>query len=75
MLLAARGFGRVSLWRFLQQMPQHMTRRVDYVARVKGSVHIQTRDGYQCAFRKYPLCKMRYVLLPEGGIVLMMRQW
>ena len=63
MLLAARGFGRVSLWRFLQQMPQHMTRRGYYVVRVKGSVHIQTGYGYRDALRKYPLRKMSYALL------------
>ena len=64
LLLAARGFGGVSLLRFLQQMPQHMGRRVDYVVRVKGSIHIQTGDGYRGALREYPLHKMRYVLLP-----------
>ena len=58
------GFGRGSLLRFLRQMPQHMGRRVDYVVRVKGSVHIQTGDGYRGALLKYPLRKIRYVLLP-----------
>ena len=40
-----------------------MERRGDYVVYVKGSVHIQTGDGYRGALRKYPLRKMRYVLL------------
>ena len=31
LLLADRGFGRASLLRFLQQMPQHTGRVVDYV--------------------------------------------
>ena len=59
-----------------------MTRRVDYVARVKGSVHIQTGDCYQGALRKYPLRKMRYVLLPgvrycsdDGAVVNLALCW
>ena len=63
MLLADRGFGRASLLRFLQQMPQHTGQTVDYVGQVKGNVHIQTTDGYCGLLRKYPLRKRRYVLL------------
>ncbi len=47
LLLADRGFGRASLLRWLQEMPHHTGRTVDYVARLKGNVHIQTADGYQ----------------------------
>ena len=64
LLLTNRGFGRASLLRFLQQMPRHAGRTVDYVVRVKDDVHIQTDDGYQGLLRKYPLRKKRYVLLP-----------
>ena len=52
------------LLRFLQQIPWHTSRTVDYVAQVKGDVHIQTADGYQGSLRKYPLRKRCYVLLP-----------
>ena len=55
MLLADRGFGRASLLRWLQEMPRHTGRTVDYVVRLKGNVHIQTADGYQGLLRKYPL--------------------
>ena len=36
-------------------MPRHTGRTVDYVAPLKGNVHIQTADGYQGLLRKYPL--------------------
>ena len=47
LLLADRGFGRASLLRWIQEMPRHTGRTVDYVVRLKGNVHIQTADGYQ----------------------------
>ena len=34
--LADRGFGRASLLRFVQQMPNHTGYNVDYVVRLKG---------------------------------------
>ena len=34
------------LLRWLQEMPRHTGRPVDYVVRLKGNVHIQTADGY-----------------------------
>ena len=64
LLLADRGFGRASLLRWLQEMPRHTGRTVDYVVRLKGNVHIQTADGYQGLLRKYPLPSGRYVFLP-----------
>ena len=38
---------------------------MDYVVRVKGSVHIQSVDGYRGALLEYPFRKVRYVLLPR----------
>ena len=64
LLLADRGFGRASLLRWLQEMPRHTGRMVDYVAPLKGNVHIQTADDYQGLLRKYPLSPNRYVFLP-----------
>ena len=64
LLLANRGFGRAGLLRFLQQMPRHTGRMVDYAVRVKGYVHIQIADGYQGLLRKYPVRRRSYVLLP-----------
>ena len=52
------------LLRWLQEMPRHTGRTVDYVAPLKGNVHIQTADGYQGLLRKYPLPSGRYVFLP-----------
>ena len=51
LLLADRGFGRASLLRRLPEMPRHTGRTVDYVAPLKGDVHIQTADGYQGLLR------------------------
>ena len=45
-------------------MPRHTGRPVDYVAPLKGNVHIQTADGYQGLLRKYPLPSGRYAFLP-----------
>ena len=45
-------------------MPRHTVRTVDYVAPLKGNVHIQTADGYQGLLRKYPLPSGRYAFLP-----------
>ena len=42
LLLADLGFGRASLLRWLQEMPRHAGRTMDYVVRLKGNVHIQT---------------------------------
>ena len=36
LLLADRGFGRASLLRWLQEMPRHAGRTVDYVARSRA---------------------------------------
>ena len=47
LLLADRGFGRASLLRWLPEMPRHTGRTVDYVAPLKGNVHIRTADGYR----------------------------
>ena len=43
------------LLRWLQEMPRHTGRPVDYVVRLKGNVRIQTADGYQGLLWKYPL--------------------
>ena len=67
-MLADRCFGRASLLRWLQEMPRHTGRTVDYVARLKGNVHIQTADGYQGLLRKYLLRPNRYVFLPRGSL-------
>ena len=64
LLLADRGFKRASLLRWLQEMPRHTGRTVDYAVRLKGNVHIQTGDGYQGLLRKYPPRPNRYVFLP-----------
>ena len=64
LLLVDRGFGRASLLRWLQEMPRHTGRMVDYVVRLKGNVRIQTPDGYQGLLRNYPLRPNRYVFLP-----------
>ena len=64
LLLADRGFGRASLLRWLPEMPRHTGRTVDYVAPLKGNVHIRTADGYSGLLRKYPLRPGRYVFLP-----------
>ena len=48
-------------------MPRHTGRTVDYVARLKGNVHIQTADGYQGLLRNYPLRPGRYAFLPGGS--------
>ena len=64
LLLADRCFGRASLLRWLQEMPRHTGRTVDYVAPLKGNVHIQTANGYQGLLRNYPLRPNRYVFLP-----------
>ena len=64
LLLADRGFGRASLLRWLPEMPRHTGRTMDYVAPLKGNVHIQTADGYRGLLRKYPLRPNRYVFLP-----------
>ncbi len=64
LLLADRGFGRASLLRWLPEMPRHTGRTVDYVAPLKGNVHIRTADGYRGLLRKYPLRPGRYVFLP-----------
>ena len=52
------------LLRWLQEMSRHTGRTVDYVAPLKGNVHIQTADGYQGLLRKYPLRTNRYAFLP-----------
>ena len=64
LLLADRGFGRASLLRWLPEMPRHTGRTMDYVAPLKGNVHIRTADGYRGLLRKYPLRPNRYVFLP-----------
>ena len=64
LLLADRGFGRASLLRWLPEMPRHTGRTVDYVAPLKGNVHIRTADGYRGLLQKYPLRPNRYVFLP-----------
>ena len=64
LLLADRGLGRASLLRWLPEMPRHTGRTVDYVAPLKGNVHIQTADGYQGLLRKYPPRPGRYAFLP-----------
>ena len=43
------------LLRWLQEMPRHTGRPVNYAVRLKGNVHIQTADGYQGLLWKYPL--------------------
>ena len=63
LLLADRGFGRASLLRWLQEMPHHTDRMVDYVAPLKGNVHIQTADGYHGLLRKYPPRPNSYAFL------------
>ena len=45
-------------------MPRHTGRKVDYVVRLRGNVHIQTAAGYQGLLRNYPLSPGRYVFLP-----------
>ena len=64
LLLVDRGFRRASLLRWLQEMPRHTGRMVDYVVRLKGNARIQTPDGYQGLLRNYPLRPNRYVFLP-----------
>ena len=64
LLLADRGFGRASLIRFLQQMPNHTGYPVDYVVRLKGDVVIQS-DDYRGRLRDYPLRKGRINFWPQ----------
>ena len=66
LLLADRGFGRASQLRWLQEMPRHTGRTMDYVAPLKGNVHIQTAAGYQGLPGKYPLRPGRYAFLPRA---------
>ena len=64
LLLGDRGFGRASLLRCLQLMPQHTGYPVQYVLRLKGNAYIHT-DHYQGSLRKYPLPKGRIIFLPR----------
>ncbi len=56
LLLADRGFGRASLIKFLQEMPNHTGYTVDYVIRLKGDVVVQSID-YRGRLRDYPYPK------------------
>ena len=64
MLLADRGFGRASLIRFLQQMPNHTGYPVDYVIRLRGDVVVRSAD-YHGRLRDYPLRKGRIMFRPQ----------
>jgi len=64
LLLADRGFGRASLLRFVQQMPNHTGYPVDYVVRLKGDVVVQRAD-YRGRLRDYPLRKGRINFWPQ----------
>ena len=63
-LLANRCFGCTGLLRWLQEMPRHTGRTVDYVVQLNGNVQIQTAEGYQGMLGKYPLRPNRYAFLP-----------
>ena len=64
LLLADRGFGRASLIRLVQQMPNHTGYPVDYVVRLKGDVVVQSSD-YRGRLRDYPLRKGRILFWPQ----------
>ena len=64
LLLADRGFGRASLIKFLQQMPNHTGYPVDYVVRLKGDVVVHSPD-YRGRLRDYPLRKGRILFWPQ----------
>jgi hypothetical protein len=64
LLLADRGFGRASLIRFLQAMPNHTGYPVDYVIRLRGDVVVQGAD-YRGRLRDYPLPKGRILFWPQ----------
>ena len=66
LLLADRGFGRASLLRFVQQMPNHTGYPVDYVIRLKGDVVVQNESAdYRGRLRDYPLRKGRINFRPQ----------
>ena len=64
-LLADRGFGRASLLRWLQEMPRHTGRTVDYVVRLKGNARIQTADGYRGCCGSIPCLPAAMCFCPE----------
>ena len=66
LLLADRGFGRASLIRLVQQMPNHTGYPVDYVIRLQGNVVVQSEAGdYRGRLRDYPLRKGRILFWPQ----------
>ena len=74
LLLADRGFGRASLIRLVQQMPNHTGYPVDYVIRLKGdpvsstgqAVVVQSETAhYRGRLRDYPLRKGRILFWPQ----------
>ena len=75
LLLADRGFGRASLIRLVQQMPNHTGYPVDYLIRLKGDVVVRNAD-YRGRLRDYPLRKGRINFWPQtryrsdGAVVL-----
>ena len=64
LLLADRGFGRASLIRFVQQMPNHTGYPVDYVIRLRGDVVVQRAD-FRGRLRDCPLRKGRILFWPQ----------
>ena len=64
LLLADRGFGRASLLRLVQQMPNHTGYPVDYVIRLKGEVVVRSAE-YHGRLRDYPLRKGRILFWPQ----------
>lgn len=65
LILADRGFGRASFIRFIQNLPSVRGYPVDFVARVKGNVWVET-DEFEGILRNHPLWKRRYVLLSRA---------